>query len=138
MFTLLKIVHLLSMGAGLGIGLANMIVGIRASNAQGIAVGALRQAQGAMGLAALVAVILLWITGIWLWLVYHNGALDGLFLVKIAAVILLTGMSITMNMKGAKAAKGGTPVDPDYAKRMGALMGLMSLIAVITAVMVFS
>lgn len=133
----LKIVHFLAMGAGVGLGIANMILGIRAAAAEGPAIGALRMAQGAMGRVAFVAIVLLWLTGLWMWLGYAGGVTSTLFWVKIAAVVVLTALSVIMNMKGMAAARGGAPVDPAFAKRVGMLMGLMSLIAAIMAVLVF-
>ncbi len=138
MLELLKIIHFLALAAGVGIGVANMVLGIRASKAEGPAVGTLRQAQGALGKVALGALILLWASGIWLWAVYADATTAPLFLAKIGFVVILTGLSIDMNLRGARAAKGGAPMDPAYAKRAGMLMGLMSLTIISLAVMFFT
>jgi hypothetical protein len=137
MYDLLKIIHFLAMGAGVGLGVANMILGIRAAASEGPAIGALRMAQGAMGRVAFVAIALLWLTGLWLWFGYRDQPVDTVFAVKLAAVVVLTALSVIMNLRGMAAAKGGPPVDPAFARRVGMLMGLMSLIAVIAAVLVF-
>jgi uncharacterized membrane protein len=137
MFAILLIIHFLSLAAGIGIGVANMALGIRAAAAQGPAMIALRQSQGALGRIGLYAIILLWITGFWLWQGYNDGTTDPVFLAKLGFVVILTALSLDLNLQGARAAKGGAPVDPAYAKRLGMIMGLMSLSAVITAVMVF-
>lgn len=138
MLELLKIIHFLALGAGVGLGVANMILGIRASKAEGPAIGTLRQSQGALGRAALVAIILLWITGVWMWAGYHDLTMAPLFLLKIAAVLVLTLLSLTINMQGAKAARSGTPLDPEYAKKMGMGMSLMSLLSICIAVIFFT
>ena len=65
-------------------------------------------------------------------------ALEGLFLAKLAFAIVLTVLSLDLNMRGSRAAKGGTPVDPAYARRSGMLMGVMSLLALISAVIIFN
>lgn len=137
MLDLLKIVHFLAMGAGVGLGVANMILGIRAAAADGPALGALRMAQGALGRAALIAIMLLWVTGLWMWYGYASQAINTVLGLKIIAVIILTILSVMMNLKGRAAARGGAPVDPDFARKVGMAMGLMSLIAVVCAVLFF-
>ncbi len=137
MYITLKIIHFLSFSAGIGVGVASMVLGIRAARAEGPAIGALRSASGALGRIGLGAIILLWVTGVWMMASFHRGSLDGLFLVKIGFVVVLTGLSLDLNIKGARAARGGAPVDPGYAKRSGMIMGAMSLLALVTAVLVF-
>jgi len=138
MLELLKIIHFLALGTGVGLGVASMVLGLRAAAAQGPAVPALRQAQAKLGRIALIAIVFLWISGLWMWQAYNEGTMETLFLAKIAFVLVLTALSIDLNLRGAKVAKGGTPVDPAYAKRSGMIMGSMSLMAVISAVLVFS
>ena len=138
MLEILVIIHFLAMSTGVGIGVANMVLGIRAAHAEGDAVSTLRQAQGAIGRVALSAIVLLWASGIWLWIGYSNTTLEPLFLAKIGFVVILTGLSLDMNLRSAKAARGGAPVDPAYAKRAGMLMGLMSLSIISIAVMFFN
>jgi len=138
MYITLKIIHFLSLSVGIGIGVANMVLGIRAAMADGPAIGALRQAQGALGRVAFVAILLLWITGLWLWFGYQNMTTTPLFLGKLAFVVILTVISVDLNLKGARAASGGAPVNPDYAKRVGMIMGFCSVAAVILATAVFT
>ncbi len=137
MLIILKITHFMALGVGIGIGVANMIIGMRAAAAEGAVMGALRAAQGALGRAGFLAIVLLWITGLWMWQVYDHATMDPVFLAKIGFVIILTGLSIDLNIKGARAAKGGPKMNPAYGKRAGMVMGLMSFLAVTTAVMVF-
>jgi uncharacterized membrane protein len=138
MLELLKIIHFLALAAGVGIGVANMVLGIRASKSEGPETGILRQAQGALGRVALGAIVVLWASGIWLWVGFNSTTTDPLFLAKIGFVVILTGLSIDMNLRATRAAKGGTPVDPAYAKRAGMLMGLMSLSIISVAVLFFT
>ncbi len=137
MLSLLKFVHFLSLAAGIGIGIANMVLGIRAAAAEGPVMGALRSAQGVLSKIALAAIVLLWITGFWMWQAFYGGDASALFTAKIAAVIVLTGLSVDLNRRGVRAAKGGTPMDPAYAKRAGMIMGLMSISAVGLAILNF-
>jgi hypothetical protein len=138
MLELLKIIHFLALAVGVGIGAANMVLGLRAAKAEGPAIGALRQAQGALGRVAFGAIVLLWASGIWLWAGYNNATTDPLFLAKIGFVVILTGLSIDLNLRGLRAARGGTPMDPAYGKRAGMLMALMSFSIISVAVIYFT
>ncbi|MFQ5438154.1 MAG: hypothetical protein ACE5DK_04895 [Paracoccaceae bacterium] len=137
MLDILKIIHFLSLAVGIGIGVASMSLGIRAATAKGPVIGALRAAQGALGRISLGAIALMWITGIWMWMGYHGGSYSPVFTSKIAAVVVLTAFSLDLNLKGARAAKGGSPVDPAYARRSGMIMMLMSLVALVLAVLIY-
>lgn len=138
MLIALKTIHFMSLAAGIGIGISSMILGIRAARSEGAAIGALRSAQGVLGRVALGAIILLWITGIWMWQAYHGGATSLSFTAKIVFVVVLTALSSTMTVKGIIFARGGRPIDPIFAKRMGMAMGLMGILAVTTAVIAFT
>ncbi len=138
MLIALKIIHFMSLAAGIGIGISSMILGIRAARSEGPAIGALRSAQGVLGRVAFGAIILLWITGIWMWQAYRGGVTNVSFDAKIAFVVLLTALSLTMTVKGIIFARGGAPIDPIFAKRMGMTMGLMGFLAVTMAVIAFT
>ena len=135
---ILKIIHFLSLAAGIGVGVANMVIGIRAATAEGLVIGALRGTQGALGRISFIAILLLWVTGLWLWFGYHDTAASPLFIAKIIFVLILTAASLDMNIRGMKAAKSGPPIDPAYAKRAGMIMMAMAFLAVCTAVINFS
>lgn len=141
MLELLKIIHFMALGTGVGLGIANMVIGPRAA-AAGAAdklpiMDALRATQGALGRIGLGAIILLWISGVWMWIAYDNSTLAPVFLAKIGFVVILTGLSIDLNLKGVRAAKGGPKPDPAFVKRAGMAMGLMSFLAVCAAVILF-
>ncbi len=138
MLEILKIIHFLSLAVGIGIGVSNMVLGIRAAAAEGPAIGALRGTQGALGRISFIAILLLWITGLWLWFGYHDTEASPLFIAKIVFVLVLTAASLDMNIKGRKAAGSGPPIDPAYAKRAGMIMMAMAFLAVCTAVINFS
>ena len=134
----LKIVHFIAMSVGIGLGVGNMVLGIRAKVETGPAMVALRKSQATFGRIALIAIVFLWLSGLWLWLGFHTGAMTPLFAVKLAAVVALTALSLLANVKAARAARGGAPVNPALVRKIGMGMGLMSLIAVICAVLVFN
>lgn len=138
MLVLLKIIHFLSFSAGIGIGIANMVIGIRAARASGEAETALRMVQPVLGRIGLVAVILLWATGLWMWQGYADGRTDTLFLIKLGFVVILTAFSLDMERRARAAARSGPPVDPTLAKRAGPVMGLSAIAALILAVVIFS
>ncbi len=141
MLALLKIIHFMALGTGVGLGVANMVIGPRAAAAGAAGnpaiMAALRTVQGSLGRIGLGAIILLWITGLWMWLGYDNATLAPVFLAKIGFAVILTGISLDLNLKGTRAAKGGPKPDPAYVKRAGMVMGLMSFLAVTAAVIVF-
>lgn len=138
MLEILKIIHFLSLAVGIGLGVASMVLGARAAAAQGPAIGALRGTQGILGRISFAAIILLWITGIWLWLGYQSGATSTLFWLKIALVVVLTGLSLNLNLKGLRAARGGPPMNPAHAKRVGQTASLVSVLIVCVAVVNFT
>ena len=136
---LLKIIHFLSLAVGIGIGVANMVIGIRLRKAQDETAQFVRATQGVLGQIALGAIILLWLTGIAMWVEWHQMRADSAFLVKIVAVIILTAVSVDLNIRGARARRGqGQPPSPAFMRRAGMISGLMSVIAVIFAVIAFS
>ena len=136
---LLKIIHFLSLAVGIGIGVANMVIGIRLRKAQDETAQFVRATQGVLGQIALGAIILLWLTGIAMWIEWHRMRADSAFLVKIVAVIILTAVSVDLNIRGARARRGqGQPPSLAFMRRAGMVSGLMSVIAVIFAVIAFS
>ncbi len=136
---LLKIIHLLSLAVGIGIGVSNMVIGLRLRGAQGETAQFMRATQAVLGQIALGAIILLWLTGIAMWVEWHQLRADSAFLVKIVAVIILTAVSVDLNIRGARARRGqAQPPSPSFVRRAGMISGLMSVIAVIFAVIAFN
>ena len=138
MLILLKIIHFLSFSAGIGLGIANMVLGIRAAQASGEAQAALRRVQPVLGRIGLIAIILLWASGLWLWQGYAGGRTDTLFLVKLGFVVILTAFSLDMERRSRAAARGGPPMDPAFARRAGQIMGGSGVVALILAVAIFA
>ncbi len=135
---LLKIIHFLSLAVGIGIGVSNMVIGVRLRRVQGETAQFVRATQGVLGQVALGAIILLWLTGIAMWVGWYQMRADSAFLIKIVAVIILTAVSVDLNIRGARARRGqATPPSPAFVRRAGMISGLMSVIAVIFAVIAF-
>lgn len=135
---LFKILHYLAFSVAIGGGVASMILGIRASkNAD--AAPHLRGAQRAIGTGAILAIGLLWMTGLAMWIGPYSAsmALGGSFHVKLTAATLLTVLSAYVFVRGRNAAKGGTPLPPKTARLIGATTLALAVVAVSTAVVTF-
>jgi uncharacterized membrane protein len=135
---LFKILHYLAFSVAIGGGVANMILGIRASkNAE--SAPHLRGAQRAIGTGALLAIALLWATGLSMWVGTYgvDAKLGGSFHIKLTAATLLTLLSGYAFVRGRNAAKGGAPLAPKTARLIGATTLALAVVAVTTAVMTF-
>lgn len=135
---LFKILHYLAFSVAIGGGVANMILGIRASKVAEAAQH-LRGAQRVIGMGALLALALLWITGLAMWMGSYagTGPLGSSFQVKMTAAILLTVFSGYSFIRGYRAVRGGPPVSPKTARLIGATTLALAVLAVTTAVMTF-
>ncbi len=139
MTMLLLIVHFFSFSLGIGCGFANMVVGRTAAKADPAARPFLGAASRMIGQIATLGLILLWLTGIAL--VFRGwdslGGLPKLFWLKIAAVLVLTGISVLMNLHGIRASRSGTPPPAETMKKLGMLGGIASTTAMVLAVLAF-
>lgn len=139
MFVTLKIVHLLCLAVAMGMTTANLITMRYAGTldaAERPAFGPLGRSFGAYGV---MAVALLWVTGIALFLLkYDLAALGGWFLAKMLFVVILTGLVISVRTMGAKAIKAGTPPPVEQIKPM--TMGMLgaAVLTVVAAVLAFN
>ncbi|MCT7373606.1 hypothetical protein [Chelativorans salis] len=137
MLTFMKILHLFGLMLGAGGGLGSMMVGIQAKRAGGPPPPALLALRKNFALAALIGVLLLWATGLWMWLVDYGGAwLGTAFAVKIAAAVLILAILVAARIAMARTAPGSPP--PAFIQRLGPVSGLLSYIAVALAVIVFT
>lgn len=139
MTEILKIVHLLCLAVALGMTTANLITiryvgGLDA--AARAAFGPLGRSFGAYGV---MAVALLWITGIALTLLkYDVTALSGWFLVKLVLVVLLTGLVISARKTGAKAIAEGVPPPMPLMRQITSGMLASGILIVACAVLAFN
>lgn len=136
---ILKIVHLLCLAVALGMTTANLITiryvgGLDAAARS--AFGPLGRSFGAYGV---MAVALLWITGIALTLLkYDVTALSGWFLVKLVLVVLLTGLVISARKTGAKAIAEGVPPPMPLMRQITSGMLASGILIVACAVLAFN
>ncbi len=140
MLTLLKIVHFAGLIMGFAGGIANAMAGKRLQGMPPEAMPRVQAFQEALGKLSAIGLLLLWLSGIaiiWGWrgLAVFD---DWVFNLKIAAVVVLTGFSLTASVTTARAKKAGTPPDPDRMRKIG--MGAMSFgtLALILAVINFT
>jgi uncharacterized membrane protein SirB2 len=140
MFVVLKIVHLLCLAVALGMTSANLIMMRYVKSVDPAAwqeFGPLGRSFGAFGV---MAIALLWITGIALFLLKYDLTtfLDHWILTKLLLVVILTGMVISTRTMGANAIKAGTPVTPELMRNM--TLGILSagVLTVASAVVAFN
>jgi uncharacterized membrane protein len=141
MFKTLLVLHLLGLALGVGGGVGNMIAGRMAAKAEPAGAKALGALQGRIGRASFVGLILLWITGIWTVMGYHDGgfgALPGTFSVKMIFVVIVTLAALAAQWKAMSAARAGTPPNRKTMARLGMVSGLFSILAVVMAVATFA
>jgi hypothetical protein len=140
MIEILKIIHFLSLAVGIGGGFANAVIGARAAASEPPVKVVLGGVSSGIGKASGVALILLWLTGISLvYLVFDGWAnLPWAFWVKLAFVVVLSLLSLRMNLYVMQAARTKTPPPAAAMKVLGQLAGLSSLLIVIFAVVAFT
>ncbi|WP_048646009.1 hypothetical protein [Nitratireductor soli] len=136
MLTFVKILHFFGLMLGAAGGLGGMMVAIQAKRSQGAPAPALMALRPRFSTITLAGVLLLWLTGLWLWLVGYDGAfLSGAFIAKLIAAAFILAVAIA-GFVAVKRAKPGTP-PPAILQKLGPLAGLASYIAVALAVYVF-
>ena len=107
MLATVKIIHFLSFAIGIGGGVANMVIAMRAASVDAAMQMPLRAVQTTLGRLSFGTLILLWLTGVYM-IYAANGGWAGLgtvFWMKIAAVLVLTAASFTMQYMVLTAAR---------------------------------
>jgi uncharacterized membrane protein len=85
---------------------------------------------------ALVAILLLWVTGLWLYFdAYRDIALGLAFHFKLAAAALLLAAIVVVNVVASRAAKGTPP--PSWLPQLHVATRILLVLAVAFAVYVF-
>lgn len=88
------------------------------------------------GIFGLSGVSLLWITGLIMTPNVDPALLGALFYVKLLVAATMLGISVFLMTITKRAAKAGTP-PPSYVEALGRSSGVMAIIAVALAVMIF-
>lgn len=137
MLAFAKFFHLIGLMLGAAAGFGSVVIAMRAKGEPASPLNTLRPVLGHMGLAG---ILLLWATGLWMYLGYYMGAGLGMaFGLKLAAATVVLALSLTLNYYGGRAAKTGVPppaFTPKLKLRM--TMTVLLLAAVALAVYVFN
>lgn len=140
MLELARIVHFLSFSIGIGIGVAGMVIGMRARAAPAEMRPVLGRIQMVLGRTSFVAVVLLWVTGFYMvYAVYGGwGGFGTLLWLKIAAVVVLTACSIALQVNAIRAMRAGTPPPAKRMAKLGATATTSAVVALVLAVLAFA
>ena len=134
---LLKILHFWALAAGLGFGLAGLVMMAMAKGAAPEAGAVVTKTRARLAQLSGAAIVVLWITGLWMWLTVYGGVVGPWLAVKLLGVLALTGVSAYMNFALHRAARGGPrPVPARMAHLAKVAAGLAALIVVL-AVLAF-
>lgn len=136
--TFLVILHFFGLTIGMSVGWANMVMAgvIRKAAPQERAVlGRFAPAMGKVGLAGLV---ILWVSGIAIVMTRYGSfaILPRPFIIKLAAVVLLTIIVIYVHFLQARVVKGDEAAMARI-QMLGRMTGPLALIAIIFAVITF-
>jgi uncharacterized membrane protein len=136
----LVIIHFLAFSIGIGASVSNLIVGARAARAEPQFRPALGGVSQALGKTATHSLVLLWLSGIAMVYLDWDGwaSLPPLFWAKIAAVLVLTGCSVLLNMHMLRSKRAGTPPPAPTMAMLGRVGSASALTALVIAVITFS
>lgn len=138
MLAFVKFLHIFALMLGAGSGFGQLVVARRLRSGDGSPkpeLTALRPIFSRMGLAG---IILIWLTGLWLYFGYYAGSNLGLvFHIKLflAAVLLAIGIVASTVIARAKAA--GTP-PPAWLPKLGMVSGPLLVVIVALAIYIFN
>ena len=137
MIGLVKFLHFLGLMLGAGGGFGAMVIAGALRRTPGAApqLGALRPIFGRLSLAGIV---LIWLTGLWLYFgLYAAAPIGTAFSAKLVAAAALLAVVLTLTVVQARARKRGTP-PPAWVPRLGMAAPVLTLLAVALAVVAFS
>ncbi len=141
MLLVLKAIHILSLAIGIGGSVAAAIVGARSAKSQAEVSHALGLIQKLLGRIVFAAIILLWITGIWMLSLAYGWQvkpLGQIFSWKMAAVVVLTIIATTSQILVLRATSKKQRPNPKVMKRLGQAGLLLAMLAAILAVYTFN
>lgn len=133
---LLKFLHLFALMLGSAASIGNLIIAYHLSRAPAEA-PKLAPLRPIFGMVGLIGILLIWLTGLWLYAVkWDSGELGVIFWIKIAAAAALLVAVIVLNIFGILSAWRGKP-PPVYVQKLGPYTFLLLLVTVAAAVWVF-
>jgi uncharacterized membrane protein len=139
MLPALLIVHLLSLAAGAGVSVAGGIVGPYAATATPEGRRLLWAIQTKLSRVGSAAIVLLWITGLWMLFAKFGGfgGLPATFQVKLAFVVLITLAIGVLHVLMARSNRTGVQPSPAVMATLGLAIDVSLIFVVIFAVLTF-
>lgn len=134
---LLKILHFLALATGLGFGLAGLVAMRVSTGAPPEAMPTVMKLRARLGQLSGLSILVLWFTGLWMWLSAHDGTLTAIFALKILGAIALTVVSGYLNYAGFRAARGGPRPDPARMALLARTAAGLAALIVVLAVLAF-
>jgi uncharacterized membrane protein len=139
MILLLKIIHFLSLAIAFGLTTANLLIFRYTRDGDAGEAQTFWPLQRQFSAVGLIAIILLWITGIALYLLVWLGEpVSAWFWVKMLFVAALTGLAITARkMTSAALAEGKSP-PPATLRQLAHGIAIAAVGAIVSAVLAFN
>lgn len=134
---LLKILHFLALATGLGFGLAGLVAMRVSAGAPPEALATVMKLRARLGQLSGLSILVLWITGIWMWLSVYGSAMSTVLALKILCVVALTAVSGYLNYAGFRAARGGPRPDPARMALLARTASGLAALIVVLAVLAF-
>lgn len=140
MFLVLKILHVLAFTAGVGGGLANLVVLRALKSADPDAQKVLRGLMPRIGTMGFHSVLLLWVTGLTMWWLAYagHGSLGIFFHLKMLGVVLLTIVIVSVRITVGRVKAGKPAVLAPHIPKLLPLGSAFGVITIILAVLTFS
>ncbi len=139
MIKILLAIHLFSFAVAAGGGVANMLAARSARGAAAEAARAIGGVQAKIGRLSFIALLMLWLTGVWMVLQLGGfAAMPALFSTKMVFVLIVTLAALYAQFLGQRAAKSGTPPNGATMARLGMVSGISALCAMVLAVWAFN
>ncbi len=141
MLIALKLLHFLALLLGGAAAVTSLILprALSRSGHEGPPPPALKLVSRALAILGLIAIIILWITGLILWRTQYPGvALGPWFIVKLCAAGTILTASLWANLHMARATRLGKPPKPKRLQRLGSVSRFFLIVALVAAVMTFS
>lgn len=140
MFEALKTIHYLALLLGGAATVAPMIVqrAVAMAGSDG-SPPAVKLSLRAFGLSGLVAIVLLWLSGLMMLSHGYDGAGFGTwFTIKLIAATAILLSATTLNILAARNARSGAPPNPAIVRPLTLTIRVSLVVAIIGAVLTFS
>lgn len=125
----------LMLGAGAGLGSMAAVIAHKRTGG-GPPSDTIKAIKPIFGMFGLAGISLLWITGLIMTLNVDTAEFGGLFYLKLLVAATMLTISVFMMVVTKKSVAVGTP-PPSYFEALGRTSGILALVAVALAVMVF-